>query len=123
MQSLKITAENLVSVNWEDEYYKYCEFSDFSIEGGYVTSDFANCTFTNIDWYWGHFSIINFVECVFVKCLFRGIPFDQCRFVDSEIRECKFLMDNLGGDCSFDGTVAYNCVVLDSEGFNPRFVP
>ncbi|MDM7920706.1 MAG: pentapeptide repeat-containing protein [Pyrinomonadaceae bacterium] len=118
---MEITAENVASVTWEDDYFKYSEFSGFSMDGGHVTSDFANCTFQNVDWYWGIFNIVNFVNCVFVNCTFRGTSFADCKFVECEFAECKFIQDNLGGDCSFEGTVAYNCKVRKSEGFGPSF--
>jgi hypothetical protein len=37
--------------------------------------------------------------------------------VDCELDGCHFVRDNLGGNCSFEGAVAYGCKVSDSEGF------
>jgi uncharacterized protein YjbI with pentapeptide repeats len=121
MQSLEINQENFASVQWDDDYFKYCQFVDISTDGGHVTSDFANCTFRNIDWYWGHFNIVNFVDCVFENCIFRRASFSDCKFVECVLRDCKFLKDNLGGDCNFHGTVAYSCEVTNCESFAPIF--
>jgi|CXWL01.1.fsa_nt_gi uncharacterized protein YjbI with pentapeptide repeats len=121
MQSLEVNQQNFVSIRLEDDYYKFCEFVDISTDGGHVTSDFANCTFRNIDWYWGLFNIVNFVQCTFENCVFQGTSFYDCKFVECELQDCKFIKDNLGGDCEFDGAVAYNCKVTGSEGFAPDF--
>lgn len=120
MQSLKVNDHNFASINWEDEYYKYCEFVDISTYGGHITSDFADCIFRNVDWYWGIFNLVNFVDCVFENCVFRGTSFPDCKFVECELRGCRFIKDNLDGDCTFEGAVAYNCKVLNSEGFSPN---
>ncbi|MBP6002091.1 MAG: pentapeptide repeat-containing protein [Pyrinomonadaceae bacterium] len=117
MQSLEVNEQNFASINWEDDYYKYCEFVDISTAGGHITSDFANCTFRNVEWYWGIFNIVNFVDCIFVNCVFRGTSFPDCKFVACEIQGCRFIKDNLDGDCTFEGAVAYNCKVSNSEGF------
>jgi len=117
-QSLEVNQQNLASINWENEYYKYCQFVDISPEGGHIDADFASCTFTNVDWYWGIFNIVNFVECIFVNCVFMGTSFPDCKFIECEFNNCQFVKDNLGGDCDFDGAVAYNCKVLNTVGFN-----
>ncbi len=119
MQSLKITNDNFRTLNWDDEYYKYCDFSDIATEGGNITSDFANCTFTNTDWYWGLFNIVNFVDCKFVNCTFRGTGFPDCKFVVCEFDNCRFTKDNLVGDCSFERAVAFDCRISNTEGFLP----
>lgn len=117
MQSLTINNENLKSVIWEEEYYKFCEFDSFTIEGGHIDSDFINCTFSNVNWYWGIFNIVNFIECKFVNCVFRGTSFPDCIFVECELDNCKFIKDNLNGDCKFSNARAYNCKVNNSLGF------
>ena len=121
MQSIKITNDNFASISWEDAYFKYCEFEGISTEGGHIASDFANCTFRNIDWYWGIFNVVNFVDCTFENCVFRGTSFPDCKFVACEFSGCRFIKDNLDGDCSFDGAIAYDCKVARSEGFVPEF--
>ncbi len=117
MQSLEVNQLNFATINWEDDYYKFCQFFDIETEGGHVTSDFSNCTFTNIDWYWGIFNIVNFVGCTFENCVFRGAAFYDCKFVECEFIDCRFLKDNLNGDCTFEGAIAYNCKVTNTEGF------
>lgn len=121
MQSLEFNQQNFTSINWEDDYYKFCRFEGISPEGGHVTSDFANCTFINIDWYWGHFNIVNFINCIFENCVFRGAFFSDCKFVECELRDCSFVKDNLGGNCEFVGSVAYRCNVKNSASFEPIF--
>jgi uncharacterized protein YjbI with pentapeptide repeats len=91
------------------------------MDGGHITSDFANCTFKNIDWYWGIFNIVNFVDCRFENCIFRVTSFPDCKFVDCEVRGSRFVKDTLEGECSFEGAIAYNCKVTNSEGFAPVF--
>ena len=118
MQSLEVNQQNFSSINWDDGYYKFCEFQDISTEGGQVTSDFASCTFTNIDWYWGMFNIVNFISCTFENCVFRGTSFPDCKFIECQFQNCRFIKDNLNGDCTFEGAVAYNCKLGNSEGFS-----
>jgi uncharacterized protein YjbI with pentapeptide repeats len=57
------------------------------------------------------------VECKFINCTFRGSSFPDCRFVDCEFESCHFVRDNLNGECSFEGAVAYGCHLLATEGF------
>ncbi len=121
MQSLTVNQENFATVRWEDDYFKYCTFADISTDGGYVTSDFAKCEFQDIDWYWGMFNIVNFVGCKFDTCVFRGTSFPDCKFIECEFQNCRFVKDNLDGDCTFEGAIAYNCKVKNSEGFSVEF--
>ena len=51
MRSETVRAENLSKVTWDDSYFKYCEFLEFSLEGESACSDFVDCTFNRIDWY------------------------------------------------------------------------
>jgi uncharacterized protein YjbI with pentapeptide repeats len=121
MNGIKITKDNLKSANWEEEHYKFCNFEDFSIEGGHVDSDFINCTFENIEWYWGMFNIVNFIDCTFNNCIFKGSSFPDCKFVECELNNCQFIKDNLDGDCSFENTKAYSCKVNNTTGFNVEY--
>lgn len=118
MQSLIINSENLKSVNWEEDCFKYCEFLGIDPEGGHITADFTDCTFQDIDWYWGLFNVVNFVGCKFINCTFRGTSFSDCKFVECELMNCQFIKDNLNGECSFEGTRAYNCNINSTLGFN-----
>jgi uncharacterized protein YjbI with pentapeptide repeats len=117
MQSLTVTTDNLQTVNWSEECFKYCEFLGIAPEGGEIEADFTTCTFRDIDWYWGIFNIVNFVECKFINCTFRGSSFPGCRFVDCEFESCHFVRDNLNGECSFEGAVAYGCKLSATNGF------
>ena len=118
MNGVTIDADNVKSANWEEEYYKYCYFQTFSIEGEHVDSDFIDCTFNGIEWYWGIFNIVNFINCKFSNCVFRGTAFPDCRFVECSLTNCQFVKDNLNGDCSFENAKAYECKVSNCVGFN-----
>jgi hypothetical protein len=52
MRSTEIDATNFETIEWDDCYFKYCEFSGFSKQGGVISSDFVACSFKNLDWYW-----------------------------------------------------------------------
>jgi uncharacterized protein YjbI with pentapeptide repeats len=67
----------------DESYFKFCNFEEFSIEGGQVSSDFHGCSFNKIDWYWSLFSGCNFIGCSFANCTFAGTNFPDTRFVDA----------------------------------------
>ncbi len=117
MESEEFTQENLASVEWEDGWFRYCNFTGFAMEGGHVTSDFVGCSFKELDLYMTMFNIVNFIDCSFIDCLFRGAAFPDCRFVDCRLTNCRFIKDSLNDDCHFDGAVAYGCQVEGCEGF------
>jgi uncharacterized protein YjbI with pentapeptide repeats len=118
MQNLSVNSKNIDTVKWEEEYYKYCIFDSFTIEGIHVDSDFTDCTFNNIEWYWGIFNIVKFINCKFNNCVFKGTTFPDCLFVECEFNNCSFEKDNLDGDCEFENSRAYNCKVVNTSGFN-----
>ena len=120
MRSEIIYKENAATIEWDENYFKYCEFVDFSMEGEVVSSDFIGCSFRNLDWYMALFSFTNFINCRFINCIFQGTGFPDTRFVDCTLIDCKFVKDNLNRDCYFTKTSAYNCQVSDGEGFNPE---
>ena len=120
VRSETINSDNLAEVEWDEEYFKYCDFAGFSIEGGLVASDFVGCSFSKIDWYWGLFSGCNFINCNFADCKFAGTNFPDTRFVDCKLANCEFTQDNVGGDCDFSKTTAYGCSVENSMGFPPN---
>lgn len=109
--------ENVGPVNWEEDCFKYCEFVGLSPEGEHIMVDFADCTFRDIDWYWGIFNDVNFFGFKSINCVFRGTSFADCKFVECELVNCLFTKDNLNGDCRFDGSVVYNCKLSNCEGF------
>ena len=47
---------DVTEIEWNDRYFKFCEFRDFSLEGQDISSDFVSCSFTGIDCYWVHFN-------------------------------------------------------------------
>ena len=115
--SLEISSENVESVDWEEDCYKFCEFTGFTKDGGHISSDFTCCTFKDIEWYWGIFNIVNFIECKFINCTFKGTAFPDCKFVECEITNSKFEKDNLNANCDFENSSAYNCKIKNSIGF------
>jgi uncharacterized protein YjbI with pentapeptide repeats len=116
MESETINKENLATAPWEDDFFRCCDFEDFSMEGGQVTSDFISCSFRRLDWYWTIFNNMNFIGCEFADCVFRGASL-SCRFVECTLNNCRFQKDNLDGDCKFDGSVAHGCTVVGGRGF------
>ena len=100
----------------DDNVFRYCEFSGFSIDGGHVDGTFIGCTISALDWYWGLFNCCVFVRTRFAKCVFRGAAFPDCRFIDCEFVECQFLDDNLGKGCSADGARVYGSIAKECKG-------
>jgi uncharacterized protein YjbI with pentapeptide repeats len=117
MYSETVEAQNYATVDWEDNHFKFCQFRNFSVDGKHITSDFLDCSFVALDWYWGLFNLANFVNCEFTDCVFRGTAFSGCKFVECILTNCQFTKDNLGGNCDFDGGIAYGCIVNACEGF------
>lgn len=117
MRSVTVSKENVAVIDWDENYFKFCDFENCSVEGGTVCSDFVDCSFNDVDWYWGLFSASNFVKCLFKDCVFRGSSFPDSRFVECTLTNCRFVKDNLDGDCDFSRTVAYSCSIDGGEGF------
>ena len=123
MISVEITPDNVAGIEWDDEHFKYCTFSRLQMEGNTICSDFVDCIFENVYWYWGLFTATNFINCQFNECTFAGTDFPDSRFIDCKLTNCKFIGDNLAGDpCCFDKTVAYGCSVVGCEGFEVKIV-
>ena len=100
--------------------YKNCNLQDFEYEGGTLDSNFEECYFKNVFYYWTLFNIIEFIECDFNNCTFSGVSFADCKFIKCTFKNCKFIKDNLGGDCDFNGSTAYQCNIdkISFVGFN-----
>ncbi len=120
IRSETITSKNLAGVEWDEGYFKFCNFEGLSIEGGLVSSDFHGCTFKEIDWYWGLFSDCNLIDCNFVDCTFAGTNFPGTKFINCKLVNCKFIQDNLGVECGFSETSSCGCSVENSSGFIPH---
>ena len=99
-----------------DNVFRYCDFSEFSIEGAHVDGAFLGCTFAGLDWYWGLFNCCLFVQARFSSCVFRGTSFPDCRFIDCEFVDCQFLEDNLGGSCKAEGARVFGSTVKGCKG-------
>jgi Pentapeptide repeats (9 copies) len=119
VRSETITSDNHDEIEWDESYFKFCDFEEFS-ESGLVGSDFHTCSFKKIDWYWRLFSGCNFINCSFVDCTFAGTSFPDTRFIDCELVNCKFIQDNLGGECDFSNSWAHGCSIENSPGFRPE---
>ena len=119
MRSETINSDNLAEVEWADDFFKFCDFVGFSVDGEVVASDFVCCSFNKIDWYWGLFVGCNFISCNFTDCSFAGASFPGTRFVDCKILNCVFIKNNLGTDCDFSETTVYGCSVENTTGFVP----
>lgn len=111
---------DVYNINWEEDCFKYCEFKDISLEGEHITADFSSCTFQNVELYWGIFNIVNFVDCKFINCVFKGTSFSDCKFVECELSHCYFIKDNINGDCTFERTISYNSKLKSCKGFNVK---
>jgi uncharacterized protein YjbI with pentapeptide repeats len=113
----EIDENNCRTIEWDNNYFKLCIMKGFSIDGFVISSDFVNCEFSDIDWYWGIFTQANFVQCRFDNCTFRGTSFADARFLECTLKNCHFIKDNLNGDCDFEGSIAYACKIEEGEGF------
>jgi uncharacterized protein YjbI with pentapeptide repeats len=118
MRSEAITSENVASIDWDEGYFKYCDFENFAIEGKVVDSEFVGCTFKGIDWYMGLFTHSNFINCKILDSQFSGTSFPDTRFVDCEFVNCQFKEDNIGRACDFSKTIAYGCTIENCAGLD-----
>jgi uncharacterized protein YjbI with pentapeptide repeats len=103
------------------EFFRHCQFSAASLEGGDFDGVFVACSFKQIEWYWGLFNTAILVDCVFEGCTFRGTSFAGCRMVNCIFRNCRFLSDNLDAPCSAWETSVYGCQFEGCEGSNALF--
>lgn len=117
MRSAVIDREGFAAIDWNDNYFKYCNFEDFSMDRGVISSDFVNCSFKNVGWHGGLFAGVNFISCEFMDCEFQGASFADARFVECILVNCKFVKDDSGGECDFARAVSYRCRLTDVEGF------
>lgn len=108
-------------INWDENVFRYCTFMQVAGEGAHVTSEFIDCQFEECGWYWGLFNLATFVGVKFKGCTFRGCSFSDCRFVECEFDACDFTPDNLGGECSFEGSRWYACHQKNCRGLEDVF--
>ena len=106
----------------DEAVFRYCKISAPHIDGGHITATFIDCSFADIDWYWGLFNVCLIVRSSFERCTFRGTSFADCILVECKFRDCRFIRDNLGGECSFDGTCWYGCSVDECEGLSKEIM-
>jgi uncharacterized protein YjbI with pentapeptide repeats len=117
MRSETVGVDNFATIDWEENYFKFCEFENLSVEGKHISSDFVSCSFVKMEWYWGLFNCANFVNCLFTDCVFRGTAFPDCKFVECTLTNCRFVKDNLAANCDFSRAIAYGCTINGGEGF------
>lgn len=120
--STEINEGNCQTIQWSDSYFKWCDLKKFTFEGGTICSDFANCTFSGVEWYWGIFTQTNFIQCQFDNCTFRGTSFVDVRFVECFFKNCRFIEDNLGCHCNFEESIAYGCKTENGDEFKVKQV-
>ena len=104
-----------------DEFFRYCEFSSASLEGGNFDGVFVSCAFKNIEWYWGLFNLAILIDCKFENCTFRGTLFSGCRIIECSFKSCHFLRDNLNRACEAVEASVYGCSAEDCQGFHALF--
>jgi len=104
-----------------DGFFRYCELSAASLEGGEFDGVFVRCRFQDMEWYWGHFNAAVLIDCTFENCTFRGTLFSGCRIVHCVFKNCRFLKDNLNALCEATETSVYGCRFENCEGFNELF--
>ncbi|MBM3115651.1 pentapeptide repeat-containing protein [Jeongeupia naejangsanensis] len=121
--SKKLTSTRAVekTLTLSDEFYRYCEFSSASLEGGNFDGVFVSCSFKDIEWYSGLFNTAILVDCKFENCTFLGTSFSGCRIVNCNFKNCRFLQDNLNAFCLASQTSLYHCQSENCEGFNELF--
>lgn len=116
LQNVLVDEASYREVEWQDCYYKFCQFRQFSPEGILCSADFSHCQFDQLDWYSGSFHSVTFMACRFQSCVFRGTSFWDCRFIQCVFIDCLFVADNLGGVCIFDGTQAWDSQIQNCLG-------
>lgn len=113
-----ITSDNQNDMEWNDSYFKFCNFAGFNNYVAGISSDFNWCTFTRT-WWWGLFNSCSFIYCTFTDCEFEGAGFSDSRFVDCTFVDCTFQKDSIGGDCDFSDATFYGCTVKNCVGSKP----
>ncbi|MFS4416610.1 pentapeptide repeat-containing protein [Maribacter sp. 2307ULW6-5] len=99
--------------------YEQCTFQNFECDT-IRDADYKKCHFSNLHFYWTLFNLTQFTQCSFQNCAFAGVTFAECKFMDCDFEDCKFIKDNLGRNCCFEGTTISNCRVdaTSSLGFD-----
>jgi uncharacterized protein YjbI with pentapeptide repeats len=102
---------------WYRQYMQYCTIDGIEIYEG-LDGVYLGLTFKNVLFYWTLWNCTNTIECLFEDCTFQGASFAKSHFTSSTFSNCRFILDNVGGQCSFDDTIFTEC------GFNAcEFVP
>ena len=109
-------AASVAKVIEDDHVFRYCQFENFSFDGGIIDGAFISCEVLSLDWYWGLFTQCVFIGTKFHQCLFRGTSFPSCLFVDCEFVVCQFLNDNLNASCRAEGARVYGSTEKGCKG-------
>lgn len=101
--------------------FRFCTLEGFEVHGAIADGAFLNCTLKDVEFYWGLFNCCTLVHCRFERCRFRGTGFGGSLFAECSFVDCSFEQDNLGGECSFDGSSWYACTQSACRGLDRRF--
>lgn len=74
-----------------------------------ISSDLLHCTFRDTEFYWSLFNTALVYHCAFENCTFLGASFPGSYFVRCSFKNCQFKPNNLGRDCSFEGSQWFDC--------------
>ena len=100
--------------DFEDNVFVSCSFKDCSCEGAQISSVFVGCTFDTVNWYWCTGYRPSFINCTFRDCDLRGSLFGAS-FIRCEFDHCMTGVDNMGGDVEWEGALATDCVLIETE--------
>jgi len=106
------------SSNWSEGGYNLsCAYKNIEFYGS-IETEFKDCTFDNILFYWCHFNSINFTDCTFVNCTFAGVTFDDCCLVKCFLNKCTFAKDNVGSHCTANEAYTVDCIIDEQSSIN-----
>lgn len=97
-----------------------CNVLQFCTLEGLVIYDspegiYADCTFKNTLFYWTLWNCASITNSAFTGCTFQGSSFSGTSVVKTVFSNCKFALDNLGGQCSFTDSIFALCEFKDCE--------
>jgi uncharacterized protein YjbI with pentapeptide repeats len=94
---------------WQDAVFRWCNFSQLELEGKMICGALLGCELHEIDWYWGFFNTALLAHTNFKNCIFRGSTFAGSELVRCKFEDCRFVLDNLRGQCTFDRCIVVEC--------------
>ncbi|CCD86677.1 protein of unknown function [Bradyrhizobium sp. ORS 285] len=111
--------------SWDEAVFRWCNFARLEIEGQTIGGALLGCELRGIDWYWGLFNTTLLAHTTFKSCVFRGTSFTQCEVIACRFEDCRFVLDNLQGPCTFNSCMIVETVFDRCEFVvdNPRRAP